>query len=364
MSTVPTHSASPVDPPAPPEEADDQVLESPAEATGEEPQPGVALSVAGAARGLGVAPGTLRSWERRYGLAPSLHTPGGHRRYGPIDLARLGVMHRLVQEGVPPAEAARAAIHAQIGAEAVDAANPYAALMSAGGADGGQAPVAAAHDAEPMPGSDASPGGGRVLPMPRSPRSTRGLARAAMSLDSHSCHRTVGASLAEQGVIATWEELVRPVLVAIGERWEQTSRGVEIEHSFSTVVAGALAAHSASLERARNGRPVVLASAADELHDLPLMVLQAALSDVAIRSHVIGARTPDEALRDALARLGPPVVFLWAQMPGARVPDLPTRRPATTVLLGGPGWAAPPDGVEHVADLEQAVGAVRTAMGL
>ena len=36
----------------------------------------MALSVAGAARGLGVAPGTLRSWERRYGLAPSLHTPG------------------------------------------------------------------------------------------------------------------------------------------------------------------------------------------------------------------------------------------------------------------------------------------------
>ena len=83
----------------------------PDEQAGTDREPSVALSVAGAARGLGVAPGTLRSWERRYGLAPSLHTPGGHRRYGPIDLARLGVMHRLVQEGVPPAEAARAAIH-------------------------------------------------------------------------------------------------------------------------------------------------------------------------------------------------------------------------------------------------------------
>ncbi len=130
------------------------------------------------------------------------------------------------------------------------------------------------------------------------------------------------------------------------------------------VVVGALAAHSAALERPRNGRPAVLASAPDELHDLPLMVLQAALSDVAIRSHVIGARTPDEALRDAVTRLGPPVVFLWAQMPGALVPDLPVRRPATTLVLGGPGWSATPGGVEHVRDLEQAVGAVRTAMGL
>ena len=200
--------------------------------------------------------------------------------------------------------------------------------------------------------------------MPRSPRSARGLARAAMSLDSHACQRTVTASLADRGAIPTWEELIRPVLVAIGERWAQTSRGVEIEHSFSMVVVGALAAHSARLERPRNGRPAVLASAPEELHDLPLVVLQAALSDVGIRSHVIGARTPDEALHDAILRLGPPVVFLWAQMPGARVPDLPAQRPTSTLVVGGPGWADATDGVEHVADLEHAVGAVRTAMGL
>ena len=326
-------------------------------------EPSVALSVAGAARGLGVAPGTLRSWERRYGLAPSLHTPGGHRRYGPTDLARLGVMHRLVQQGVPPAEAARAAINTQIGAEAVDASNPYAALLGAAPGEGLQPPVAQGHDPAPESGA-ASHGGGRVLPMPRSPRSARGLARAAMSLDSHACQRTVTTSLADRGAIATWEELIRPVLVAVGERWAQTSRGVEIEHSFSMVVVGALAAHSARLERPRNGRPALLASAPEELHDLPLMVLQAALSDVGIRSHVIGARTPDEALRDAVLRLGPPVVFLWAQMPGARVPELAVQRPAATVLVGGPGWVGTVEGVEHVADLEHAVGAVRTAMGL
>jgi DNA-binding transcriptional MerR regulator len=326
-------------------------------------EPGVALSVAGAARGLGVAPGTLRSWERRYGLAPSLHTPGGHRRYGPIDLARLGLMHRMVQEGVPPAEAARAAIHAHIDAEALEASNPWAAVLGAP-AQVTAVPDLAGGSSDSGGPATGSPGGGRVLPMPRSPRSARGLARAAMSLDSHACQRTVAASLADRGVIPTWEELIRPVLVAIGDRWAQTSRGVEIEHSFSMVMVGALAAHSARLERPRNGRPAVLASAPEELHDLPLMVLQAALSDVGIRSHVIGARTPDDALRDAVVRLGPPVVFLWAQMPGAHVPELPVQRPASTVLVGGPGWVGPFDGVEQVGDLEHAVGAVRTAMGL
>ena len=335
--------------------------------SGATPQP-VALSVAGAARGLGVAPGTLRSWERRYGIAPSLHTPGGHRRYGPVDLARLGVMHRLVQEGVPPAEAAQVAVHTQFGPEALDGTSPYSVVLgsmpeaTAELRDGAE--PAAASLVPPDAAGPGSAGGGRVLPMPRSPRSARGLARAAMSLDSHSCHRTVSASLADRGAIPTWEELIRPVLSAVGERWAQTIRGVEIAHSFSTVVIGALAAHSARLERPRNGRPVLLASTADELHDLPLMVLQAALADVGIRSHMLGARTPLDALRDAIGRLGPPVVFLWAQMPGAQVPDLPTQRPATTLVVGGPGWASTPHTAQHVADLEGAVGAVRTAMGL
>lgn len=333
-----------------------------------EPAPVVALSVAGAARGLGVAPGTLRSWERRYGLVPSAHTVGGHRRYGPVDLARLGVMHRLVQEGVPPAEAARAAIAAPIRSEDVDATNPYVTLIGVGGSDVGVRDVGAREAPEALnqrPGSPGSTsGGGRVLSVPNQPRAVRGLARSAMALDSWACQRAIAAALGQYGVLTTWDQLVRPVLAAIGDRWEQTNRGVEIEHSFSMVLLSALATHAAHLERPLNGRPAVLASAADELHDLPLIALQAALSDVGIRSHVIGARTPAQALSDAVARLGPPVVFLWAQMPGPRAPQLPVLRPAPALIVGGPGWSDIPAGAQRVDDLGEAVGAVRLAMGL
>jgi DNA-binding transcriptional MerR regulator len=41
------------------------------------------LSVAAVARRLGVAPATLRTWDRRYGLGPSEHEAGAHRRYTP-----------------------------------------------------------------------------------------------------------------------------------------------------------------------------------------------------------------------------------------------------------------------------------------
>jgi MerR family transcriptional regulator, light-induced transcriptional regulator len=39
------------------------------------------LTVAAVARQIGVAPATLRTWDRRYGLGPSQHNDGEHRRY-------------------------------------------------------------------------------------------------------------------------------------------------------------------------------------------------------------------------------------------------------------------------------------------
>ena len=65
------------------------------------------LSAGAAARRLGVAVTTLRSWHQRYGLGPSGHQHGHHRRYTAADMARLILMQQLVTAGVAPAEAAR-----------------------------------------------------------------------------------------------------------------------------------------------------------------------------------------------------------------------------------------------------------------
>jgi len=68
---------------------------------------GVEVLTAGAvARRLGIAVTTLRTWHQRYGLGPSHHVPGRHRRYTPEDMDRLQVMRRLTAQGVAPAEAA------------------------------------------------------------------------------------------------------------------------------------------------------------------------------------------------------------------------------------------------------------------
>ena len=68
------------------------------------------LTVAAVARRLGVAPATLRTWDRRYGLGPSEHRAGAHRRFSAVDLTRLEHMRRLVLAGLPPGDAAREAL--------------------------------------------------------------------------------------------------------------------------------------------------------------------------------------------------------------------------------------------------------------
>jgi DNA-binding transcriptional MerR regulator len=72
------------------------------------------LTVAVVARRVGVAPATLRTWERRYGICPSDRSSGGHRRYCITDVARLELMRRLVLSGMPAGEAARVALKSEI----------------------------------------------------------------------------------------------------------------------------------------------------------------------------------------------------------------------------------------------------------
>ncbi|MEE6288181.1 MerR family transcriptional regulator [Georgenia sp. MJ173] len=89
------------------------------------------LTVAGVARALGVAASTLRTWDRRYGLGPSAHQAGSHRRYTPQDVARLQVMRRLTLRGVAPVDAARIATETDGGAAWLPSSGPSSVAEAA-----------------------------------------------------------------------------------------------------------------------------------------------------------------------------------------------------------------------------------------
>jgi hypothetical protein len=204
--------------------------------------------------------------------------------------------------------------------------------------------------------------------MPGASPQTRGLARAAQSLDGVSCSSIIGAALSTRGVVWTWDNLVVPVLVGIGRQWQADGHGVDVEHVLSTAIQEALSAAVRTMPAPTNTRAVLLACAPGEMHSLPLWAVAAALAERRIGARILGASLPTGALVDAVQRLGPAVVLVWAQLPDAGDPLLtgaiPALRPAATVLVGGPGWPADlPVGSTRVRDLSDSVARIAHALG-
>ncbi|CAN2218613.1 HTH_MlrA-CarA domain containing protein [Candidatus Nanopelagicaceae bacterium] len=287
------------------------------------------LTVSAVARRLGVAPATLRTWDRRYGLGPSTHEAGEHRRYCPADLMKLTLMRRLISAGVAPADAAEKAKLAKGEVKIEKIVREFEVREDV----------------------------------------VAGINKALQAFDIAFVEETLRSELDEHGVEIAWHEIIVPTLIQIGEDWQETGQGVEIEHAFSETLKKVFRERSAACEAPVNGHPVVLAAVGEEQHSLPLHALEAALCEIGIKTHFLGARTPFEAVAATVSRLAPPAVFLWALLPKNANPDfyrnLPTVRPAPRIVLGGPGWS--PDecsDVTLVLGLGNACEEIKRAVGL
>ncbi|MFJ8300075.1 MerR family transcriptional regulator [Streptomyces sp. NPDC094447] len=314
------------------------------------------LTSGAVARRLGVAPTTLRSWDRRYGIGPAAHESGRHRRWSPHDIAVLQEMCRLTAAGVPPAEAARTA-RAGAGtagaapAVPVEPADPAAPAVPAVPVEFADTPV----PSDPLPGEAPAAEPGAREPVPGDVRmELRGLGRAAVRLDSAAMDEIMDSAIARYGLVTAWEEVLAPALHAVGRKWETSEdRYVEVEHLLSWHVSTALrrvvAPGRAGLPKGGT-RPVLLACVPHEQHTLPLEALAAGLAELGLPTLMFGGAVPPEALDQAVRRTGPAAVVLWAQARSTANHPLARHvsetswgvrgaRSRTAVLLTGPGWA-------------------------
>jgi DNA-binding transcriptional MerR regulator len=287
------------------------------------------LTVAAVARRLGVAPATLRTWDRRYGLGPSSHEAGEHRKYCPEDLSKLMMMRRLISAGVTPADAADKAKKSKGSVKLESILREFEVRQDV----------------------------------------VTGINKALQAFDVDFVEETLRAEFDRDGVEITWHEIIVPTLIEIGEAWQASGEGIEIEHAFTEILKKILREKSTPIKTPINGHPVVIAAVGEEAHSLPLHALDALLCEMNIKTHFLGARTPFEAVAATVTRLAPPAVFLWALFPHNANPDfyrnLPAIRPAPRVLLGGPGWdASECSDVTLVTGLGNASAEIKRAVGL
>lgn len=323
-------------------------------------EPGVTTGAV--ARRLGVSPTTLRSWDRRYGIGPATRQDGRHRRWSPKDIAMLNEMCRLTAEGVPPAEAARAA-RASFADAPQDTDSPDSGPLTGGAS--ADSPPAGASPIPPPRGPEASrqavllahvvPDVGPVgsLPLGDVRLECRGLARAAVRLDAPAVDSLLRSFVEEHGLTAAWEEVMVPTLHAVGRKWEAAGdQHVDVEHLLSWHISSALRRPPAAHPVASGARPTLLACMPHEQHTLALEALAATLTEAGAPVRMFGGAVPVEALEAAVRRIGPASVVLWSQARSTASRPLARHiaaggwgvkgaRTYPAVLLAGPGWAGP-----------------------
>lgn len=269
------------------------------------------LAVAAVARRLGVAPATLRTWDRRYGLGPSARTAGSHRRYTPEDVARLLVMRRLTLEGVAPVDAAQAALEA--GVEELEAATEEASAEAdeeAGGTDedasGGREPgEARSGDGGPRAGRAhlrALPGGGGGGQHPAQLNGAgvggggsasgrvSAVVDATLAYDQAACDDLLRIP-AHGDPAAWWTQVVEPAWQRVAQRTVLAGPGAVPEVVLATAVLHALRDFTEAFEQAMvaGGSPpanhpsrmrkiVLIFAAQDEVVPLSAHALAAALT--------------------------------------------------------------------------------------
>ncbi|MYR94461.1 MULTISPECIES: MerR family transcriptional regulator [unclassified Streptomyces] len=323
------------------------------------------LTTGAVARLLGVAPTTLRSWDRRYGIGPASREGGRHRRWTAADIRLLECMCGLTNAGLPPAEAARAAL-ASASQEAPARPEEHKSGSEQETRDG-QNPRGERKSPDGRPASRA-PG---ALPIGRARRECRGLARAAVRLDAQAMDELLAEAIDRHGLLAAWESVIMPTLHAVGRKWETAGeRYVEVEHLLSWHVSSALRRAASQRAPAAGSGVSLLACTPGESHTLALEALAAGLAQQGLPVRMFGAALPVEAMEEAVRRTGPAAVVLWAQSRStasralvARVESIEwgvrgaRRRPV--VLAAGPGWAGQlPPGARHPSGLAEALDAL------
>jgi DNA-binding transcriptional MerR regulator len=288
-------------------------------------------SAGAVARRLGIAPATLRSWNRRYRLGPVDHQPGRHRRYTEQDVAVLEAMCRLVGEGVPPTAAAAIA----------------------------RSHTRAARSGKPRTGP-------RIGQLEGAERLARGLVQAALRLDAEFLISTLDHHFGTCGVDTTWTEVCVPALTALGRRVTPEGDCVDAVHLLSwTIIAGL---HRGAAPPPSSHRRVLLACTDGERHSLGLEALHAVLAGQGIPARMLGASVPATALAAAAERIHPAAVVVWSQVSRtAHSADLRRLKPiAGRIVAAGPGWRLSrlPPGVQRVDSLAAAVATIRDAVGI
>jgi len=251
----------------------------------------------------GIPVATLRVWERRYQFPEAARTPGGHRLYAEKELVRLHWVKSSLDQGMKISQAIRALRNRE--------------------RDGRIPELASAA----IPAPPESPVNGSALDSfpPR-------LSASLMKHDLQSADQLLGEILA----LYTLEEIIlhviRPALVDLGEGWADGRVSVATEHLATQFLRHHLMMWMVTGPPAHPIRPIVLACAPGEWHEVSLLMLGVLLRRRRWPVAYLGQAVPLADLAQFVRAMRPPALVLVAmtEEPAQALLDLPTALPEAT----------------------------------
>ena len=237
----------------------------------------------------GIAPATLRAWERRYGCLSPSRSEGGYRLYSERDIALLRWLKRQMDAGVSISRAV--------------------ALLEL------------RHAADDGKGYDDRAASGAAPRAAEGARATHIIADELLSVllafDEAAAEALLSEAFALHGVDIVAEDIIAPVLVEIGERWHRGEASVVQEHFATAFLRRRLTVLFQAYDRPANGPLAVTGSAPSEWHDVGILLVSIALRRQGWRVVYLGQNVPAERFAEQIRSLRPAVVCLSATTPAS-----------------------------------------------
>ena len=240
---------------------------------------------------------TLRAWERRYGLICPLRSAKGHRLYTQGHVEEIRRVLAYVGRGIPISQ-----VPALLKSEA---AQPALAQ--------GLGPWAAFQER---------------------------IAAAITRLDEPELDQIYDEALSVHSIENVTRELILPLLVRLGERWESLPGSIAEEHFLATHLRSKLGARLQHRMRYATGPRILAACAPGEHHEIGLLLLGLEAQAAGLRVVLLGADMPLTELAMAARRSGSEAIVLSSSVDmasGVLEKDLPelVRRAGVPVFVGG-----------------------------
>ena len=280
------------------------------------------MSIGAVSKAVGIPVGTLRNWERRYGVPTPERTDGGHRLYGPETIGFLEMVNVAMRHGHRPAQLLRLSAEELSSLVAIDTS--------------------------------------KTSRLPEGVHTPPDVLGAIKNFDSEFLFAAFRKEVARRGLAGFVTDYVIPILSDMSMAWENGQMSIQQEHFASEALRDFLSTEWRSISNGSHSLRAVCATFPGEQHFIGLHMAAALMAVEGVHILFLGPDLPIAGTIDAAAAFQADAVVISCSVFSdfeenqMMLKEMCEKLPATTeVWVGGMGVASAIPGVRRFEGLDE-----------